>query len=135
MRKKLKIPYTKERVVLSDVLPYEVPLIFSNRYFYKLLNKRKKAQKNPKLKKDKFKAYSEIENLLFSTTKSSQPFRFKIKHNETDFRELNIIHPNNQKAVSDFYEKYNSLILYYSSISQFSIRKPGYSGDTDPLYR
>lgn len=124
MRKKLKIPYTKERVVLSDVLPYEVPLIFSNRYFYKLLNKRNKAQKNLKFKKDKFKAYSEIENLLFSTAKSSQPFRFKIKHNETDFRELNIIHPNNQKAVSDFYEKYNSLILYYSSISQFSIRKP-----------
>ncbi|TDB61787.1 antiviral reverse transcriptase Drt3b [Arundinibacter roseus] len=124
MRKKLKIPYTKERVVLSDVLPYEVPLIFSNRYFYKLLNKRNKAQKNPKFKRDKFKAYAEIENLLFSTAKSSQPFRFKIKHNETDFRELNIIHPNNQKAVSDFYEKYNSLILYYSSISQFSIRKP-----------
>jgi len=124
MRKKLKIPYTKERVVLSDVLPYEVPLIFSNRYFYKLLNKRNKALKNPKFKKDKFKAYSEIENLLFSTAKSSQPFRFKIKHNDTDFRELNIIHPNNQKAVSDFYEKYNSLILYYSSISQFSIRKP-----------
>jgi hypothetical protein len=124
MRKKLKIPYTKERVVLSDVLPYEVPLIFSNRYFYKLLNKRNKAQKNPKFKENKFKAYAEIENLLFSTAKSSQPFRFKIKHNETDFRELNIIHPNNQKAVSDFYEKYNSLILYYSSISQFSIRKP-----------
>lgn len=124
MRKKLKIPYTKERVVLSDVLPYEVPLIFSNRYFYKLLNKRNKAQKNPKFKRDKFKAYPEIENLLFSTAKSTQPFRFKIKHNETDFRELNIIHPNNQKAVSDFYEKYNSLILYYSSISQFSIRKP-----------
>ena len=124
MRKKLKIPYTKERVVLSDVLPYEVPLIFSNRYFYKLLNKRNKALKNPKFIKDRFKAYSEIENLLFSTAKSSQPFRFKIKHNETDFRELNIIHPNNQKAVSDFYEKYNSLILYYSSISQFSIRKP-----------
>jgi hypothetical protein len=124
MRKKLKIPYTKERVVLSDVLPYEVPLIFSNRYFYKLLNKRTKAQKNPKFKKDKFKAFSEIENLLFSTAKASQPFRFKIKHKESDFRELNIIHPNNQKAVSDFYEKYNSLILYYSSISQFSIRKP-----------
>lgn len=124
MRKKLKIPYTKERVVLSDVLPYEVPLIFSNRYFYKLLNKRNKAQKNPKFKRDNFKAYPEIENLLFSKAKSTQPFRFKIKHNETDFRELNIIHPNNQKAVSDFYEKYNSLILYYSSISQFSIRKP-----------
>lgn len=124
MRKKLKIPYTNERVILSDVLPYEAPLIFSNRYFYKLLNKRTKAQNNPTYKKEKFKAFSEIENLLFSTAKASQPFRFRIKHKESDFRELNIIHPNNQKAVSDFYEKYNSLILYYSSISKFSIRKP-----------
>lgn len=124
MRKKIKIPYTKERVVLSDVLPYEVPLIFSNRYYYKLLNKRTKAQKNPNFKKDKFKAFAEIEGLLFNAAKASQPFRFTIKHKESDFRELNIIHPNNQKAVSDFYEKYNSLILYYSSISPFSIRKP-----------
>lgn len=124
MRRKLKISYSKERVVLSDVLPYEAPLIFSNRYFYKLLNKRTKAQNNPKFKREKFKAFAEIENLLFSTSKASQPFRFRIKHKESDFRELNIIHPNNQKAVSDFYEKYNSLILYYSSISKFSIRKP-----------
>ena len=32
--KKLKLRYKKERVVLSDVLPYEVPLTFSNRHFY-----------------------------------------------------------------------------------------------------
>ena len=38
-KKKIKIKYTKNRVVLSDVLPYELPVIFTNRYFYKFLNK------------------------------------------------------------------------------------------------
>ena len=36
-RKKIKLRYKKERTIFSDVLPYELPLIFSNRYFYKLL--------------------------------------------------------------------------------------------------
>ena len=35
-RKKIKksLKYSKNRVVLSDTLPYETPLTFSNRYFY-----------------------------------------------------------------------------------------------------
>ncbi len=35
--KKYPIKYKKERVVLSDILPYEIPVIYSNRYFYKFL--------------------------------------------------------------------------------------------------
>lgn len=36
-RKKIKLRYKKERVLLSDVLPYELPFIFTNRYFYRFL--------------------------------------------------------------------------------------------------
>ena len=36
-RKKIKLQYKKERVVFSDILPYELPIIFSNRYFYRFL--------------------------------------------------------------------------------------------------
>ncbi len=36
-KKKKHIKYPKERAVLSDVLPYEVPITFSNRYFYRFL--------------------------------------------------------------------------------------------------
>ena len=36
-RRKIRLKYKKERVLFSDVLPYEVPLIFSNRYFYRFL--------------------------------------------------------------------------------------------------
>lgn len=38
-RKKIRLKYKKERVLLSDMLPYELPLIFSNRYFYRFLVK------------------------------------------------------------------------------------------------
>ena len=117
MRKKISIKYSKERVVLSDVLPYETPVTFSNRYFYNYLIKRRKN-------KSKIKAYSEIEKILFSSKLDTKPFSFKISHKQGDFRELNIIHPNNQKKVVDFYEEHKDLILYYSSISPFSIRKP-----------
>lgn len=38
-RKKIKLSYRKERVLFSDVLPYECPIIFSNRYLYRFLAK------------------------------------------------------------------------------------------------
>ena len=38
-RRKIRLRYKKERVVFSDVLPYELPIIFSNRYFYRFLIK------------------------------------------------------------------------------------------------
>lgn len=117
MRKKIAITYTKERVILSDVLPYETPLTFSNRYFYKYLIKRRKN-------KNKKRVFSEIEGILFNSRAETVPFSFNISHKQDDFRELKVIHPLSQVKVSDFYEKYKDLILYYCSISPFSIRKP-----------
>ena len=38
-KKKVKLSYSKERVLFSDVLPYECPIIFSNRYLYRFLAK------------------------------------------------------------------------------------------------
>ena len=35
--KKKYIRYPKERAILSDVLPYEIPITFSNRYLYRFL--------------------------------------------------------------------------------------------------
>ena len=38
-KKKIKLRYKKERVVFSDVLPYELPITFTNRFFYRYLIK------------------------------------------------------------------------------------------------
>ena len=32
--RKVRLSYKKERGLLSDVLPYEIPISFSNRHFY-----------------------------------------------------------------------------------------------------
>ena len=124
MRKKIPITYSKERVVLSDVLPYETPVTFSNRYFYKYLLKSLKSNSNSDYKKKQNKAYSEIESILFGVREKTKPFNFNITHKENDFRELSIIHPVNQRKMVSFYEKYKNIIIYYCSLSPFSIRKP-----------
>ncbi|WP_163399711.1 antiviral reverse transcriptase Drt3b [Flavobacterium fluviatile] len=124
MRKKIPIIDCKERVALSDVLPYETPLLFSNRYFYKYLLKREKSEKSLGYKNKKNKAFAEIESILFSREEITRPFIFNINHRVNDFRKLSLIHPSNQLRVIEFYEKYKSLILYYCTISPFSIRRP-----------
>lgn len=124
MRKKIPIIDCKERVVLSDVLPYETPLLFSNRHFYKYLLKRQRSIKNADYKNKQNKAFTEIESILFHPEEATRPFIFNISHKINDFRKLSLIHPNNQVKVLEFYDKYKSLMLYYCSISPFSIRKP-----------
>tara|TARA_R110000868_G_scaffold45485_4_gene151036 strand:+ start:2658 stop:4889 length:2232 start_codon:yes stop_codon:yes gene_type:complete len=148
MRKtKLKLPikYAIERAVLSDVLPYETPIIFSNRHFYEFLI-------NHKVKfdfednsfhwidcKDE-NSIQKVIRILFDANGSSEKnkrklnsrkkefrkiaFNYKITHKEKDFRDLAIPHPKSQIELVSFYERYKELILYYSKESPFSIRKP-----------
>jgi hypothetical protein len=142
IKKKKYIKFKKERVILSDILPFEMPVTFSNRHFYsyllsckiKLDGEKISINKNNSpvnqeivklllgIKSDKSFAGAEID--FKEADRVTIPFGYKIVHKENDFRELTIIHPKNQLAVIEFYDKYKDLILYYSSISQFSIRKP-----------
>ncbi len=135
------IRMNKERVILSDVLPYEIPATYSNRYFHKFLLEHKIALKGLWLtwENDSPAVRIAIE-LVFGihgireapTNKFKLkrgdlvkiPFCFNISHKKKEFRELTIIHPQNQIAVVEFYNEYKGLILYYSSISPFSIRRP-----------
>jgi hypothetical protein len=146
-RRKKYIRYGKERAILSDVLPYEVPIIFSNRYFYRFL-----VNNNITLKGENIEftdvysgstsgAFREILKLLFDaqTIMSANnnvalnsnkvelrkiPFNYRIAHKESDFRELTVIHPLSQLSLIEFYEKYKEQIIYYSKVSPFSIRRP-----------
>lgn len=142
-RKKKYIKYKKERVILSDILPFEVPVTFSNRHFYDFLLSCKIKLEGEKISinKEDTPVNREIIKLLFGISsnkpfsadgkinfeeekRDSIPFGYKIVHKENDFRELSIVHPKNQLAVIDFYDTYRDLILYYCSKSQFSIRRP-----------
>jgi hypothetical protein len=138
-KKKIELKYKKERVVFSDVLPYETPLIFSNRHFYRFLVKHKIRTENNKLYWDATMSDGAFESLklLFGINtnktvgsvnidkqKIKIPFSYRIAHKQDKFRELAIIHPLSQLQMVEFYEKYKYLILHYCSQSNFSIRRP-----------
>jgi sulfur relay (sulfurtransferase) DsrC/TusE family protein len=128
--KKRPIKYKKERVILSDILPYEIPITFSNRHFYDfLISNQIEVDENNKIKWDeKDDVLGGIIKLLFDFNNNEDfrriPFNYKITHKEDDFRELTVIHPKNQIAIVAFYKKYKELILYHCTISPFSIRRP-----------
>ncbi|MFP4640802.1 MAG: antiviral reverse transcriptase Drt3b [Dehalococcoidia bacterium] len=140
-RRKTTITNKKERVILSDVLPYEIPAIFSNRHLYDFLVENKiKINGDAITWGENTPFLPDIVKLIFglqerAPVSGSQikigakdmkaiPFTYKVSHKEDDFRELTIIHPKNQLAMIEFYEKYEALILYYCDVSPFSIRKP-----------
>lgn len=137
-KKKKYIQYPKERAILSDVLPYEIPITFSNRYFYRFLVENNILLKGEKIEfdtnfiDDDLIAFKEILKILFHHKYESTedymfkkiPFAYRISHKEKDFRELALIHPINQLKLIKFYDDFKESILYSCSISNFSIRKP-----------
>jgi len=138
---KRTIKYKKERVVLSDILPYEVPITFSNRYFYDFLVENGICLKDNTISWTKTKqGLEEAVRLIFDLRSHEAngnsitinegkgfktiPFNFKVSHKDNDFRMLTIVHPKNQLALVNFYERYKFLIIHFANQSPFSIRKP-----------
>ena len=141
-RKKIKLRYKKERVLFSDVLPYELPFIFTNRYFYRFLVKNEVwIGEDDKLhwKEGVHKGVAAILALLSQYSGKQLkdkteidlqkrlvtiPFNYSIKHKETSNRRLSIVHPLNQIQMVDFYNRYRNTLLYMCGKSHFSIRYP-----------
>lgn len=149
-KKALSINFPVERVVLSDVLPYEVPIVFSNRYFYRFLcdnaikfngkmlswkrgdevldNLVKMLLGIPLSKPVKhvtegLKAISIIE-LDNSDAVHTVPFIFSTTHKQDQLRQLSLMHPRGQLLVVDFYDQFKDLMIYYTGRSEFSLRSP-----------
>lgn len=144
-KKKIKLNYSKERVLFSDVLPYECPIIFSNRYLYRFLAKYLWVghvnQKETLLKQTKrtneedsyafaallFGCYAHgkpIGDLKHKNNGLFYPFQFNIAHKVNKYRTLSIIHPYNQWQVVEFYDRYKHSLLYLCGQSNFTLRKP-----------
>lgn len=144
-RRKIRLKYKKERVLFSDVLPYELPFIISNRYFYRFLVRNQIRMDGDKLvwntgcsdgvlaiiaflyntTVDKIKTDGKI-NFKGTDIKNLKriPFVYHIRHKATKMRELTVIDPVNQIQMVDFYERRHSLMLYYSNLDRFSLRHP-----------
>lgn len=146
-RKKIRLRYKKERVVFSDVLPYELPLIFSNRYFYRFLVRNgiwieisREGQDTLHWNKTEDKGILGLLAIIFCRKISEFegkdflllnvhdlkriPFVYSIQHKPLKHRFLSLIHPANQIKVVDLYNRYKDAIIYLCSKSNFSIRYP-----------
>lgn len=118
-----KSDYT--RVLLTETLPYETPIIFSNDGLYERI---KRIDDFPEFEKKLIGLiiYGEktIGNRRNKQIKPTKPYLYKICKDSVNFRRLALLHPISQYQTKLFYEKYASLILYYCSISPASIRAP-----------
>ena len=146
------LTHQKQRSVLTDMLPFEVPPTFSNRGYYRFLR-----DKSIEIEKGRLRwicetdALDGVMRLLFGIRSDAMilsevvmewgkqrtrrsvpiskcqmatiPFNFLVAHN-LDGRTLSVVHPRNQVAVASFYATHSALIIYHTSISEFSIRHP-----------
>lgn len=105
----------KSRVILTELLPYEVPMLFSNEGYYNIIRNDELSYFEAKIKGTKYKEWDEQFTL---------PFNYDIKKNIIgDTRTLSVIHPFTQKRYINLFKNYDSLMLHLCSKSPFSLRK------------
>lgn len=151
-KRRVSLTHRKQRSVLTDMLPFEVPPTFSNRGFYRFLRDNSVEIENKRLRwVCETDALDRTMGLLFGTNPTvaikaevvtewgkektrrsvpigkcqmaTIPFNFQVTHS-LEGRTLSVVHPRNQVAVANFYATHSALIIYYTSISEFSIRRP-----------
>lgn len=110
------------RVLITETLPNETPIIFSNDGLYGRVMGIHSADYVQK---------ELITNLVFGQSSSLKnnahsciPALYKIRKNSKEFRQLALLHPLAQWKIKEFYERYEHLILYHCSHSKASIRAP-----------
>lgn len=105
----------KLRTLLTDVLPYELPLWFSNFSMYQRL-------KDPLY----LNSYKTISGLNFDNSGGTYiPLDYQISRGGNKSpRTISIMHPAAQLKVCDFYHEYDNLIEYSCTKSIFSLRYP-----------
>jgi hypothetical protein len=149
-KKALSINFPVERVVLSDVLPYEVPIVFSNRYFYRFLCEHSIKFRGTRITWNntdevldnlvKLVLGIEPSKIVNHITENGRvisvieldktdvihtvPFAFSTTHKQDQLRQLSLMHPKGQLLVVDFYDQFKDLMIYYTGRSEFSLRSP-----------
>lgn len=151
-KRRVALTHRKQRSVLTDMLPFEVPPTFSNRGFYSFLKKHRIEFEDGSLQWAGgvpgldatvrllfgLKADAVITSHIATAWGSAKarssvpigacrmdtiPFNFRVAH-KLEGRTLSVVHPRNQVQVASFYANHSALIIYYTSLSPFSIRRP-----------
>lgn len=109
------------RALLTDTLPGDVPIIFSNDGLY--LNAFARNKGHHTVNNEIFES---IFKTILNDSKNSQssPFKYAINKNQFSLRTLSLIHPRAQIRFCNFYRDYSDVLLHLCSLSSFSIRAP-----------
>ncbi|MDN4591613.1 hypothetical protein DBA29_24325 [Xenophilus aerolatus] len=115
MPKKIDRKFWVYRPLLTDTLPYEVPIVFSNdAYYLRLCQPAAAADQAPIVK-----------NILErSKSTPTIPYSYRIKKDSTKKTLLGLPHPFAQLDICNFYDRYESSILTACGRSDFSLRHP-----------
>ena len=106
------------RSLLTDTLPFETPIVFSNEGLYIALKDLPSVTPVLRLLLEKL--------VLNDPAKPywSIPIAYKVRKGPGEYRKLALPHPRAQWKMKQFYEEYEQLILYFCSKSAASIRAP-----------
>ncbi|CAH6884972.1 Reverse transcriptase domain-containing protein [Vibrio chagasii] len=101
------------RALITDTIPFDLPIIFTNEGFYDNI-----------LNEDDNYCLKLISELIKEEKKPTNPIDYSISKNADSVRKLSLPHPSIQYRMCRFYEEYADLICYYTSLSNVSIRAP-----------
>lgn len=153
MNKRIRIKQDPSRYLLSDVLPFEIPISISNRGFVHFIIKNKisfsfederLAITIKQSDKTTLKTILSVFSILFQQKNlqlnenqergiifikfgreiETIPYFFKISSGTGKVREISYVHPLAQVIAMAFNERYKELILNYCAKSNFTIRAP-----------
>lgn len=106
----------KSRILLTELLPYEVPMLFSNEGLYSIITSNNFDKY--------FNRVKELSKAVGDKMKYGIPFNYEIRKNiDGDTRTLSVIHPYCQTYFIDLYERYDALMLHLCSKSPFTLRR------------
>lgn len=153
MSKKIfkRVPWGVERAVLSDVLPYELPVSFGNSRFVELLHQLDLRITDKQVTANWLgPATPALLSILFGSQVAvpaptsgrrvsfvdpmnpdgrypfirAKALSYNIGKNAGGVRAVSLMHPRTQIAVADFYRRHADTILYFTTRSPYSIRHP-----------
>lgn len=128
MSKLIGISRSKYRVAVSDVLPYERPLFFTNRFFTRFLKHHGIVCCDGRLvaTKNQTEGLEQLLSILGGQDAEHRPaFQYSIaKSSNVKGRLLTVIHPYHQVQMIEFYDRYKTVLTDFCQRSRYSIRYP-----------
>ena len=105
---------SRNRAILTETLPYEVPVIFSNDRFFRTSTRQRGS---PAV---------QAALLHFSGDPGTRtiPYNYKLKKGRERYNVLSVMHPLWQLKVAHFYDDYANSLLLSCLRSEYSLRRP-----------